>query len=103
MSQKDPIFSEPVTLEEPIVRGEQTIASVQLRKPQSGDLRGTKLTDLLQLDVTALHAVLPRVTQPTLTSADVSKLEPADLLALGGEVVNFLLPKSDRVPPSPTA
>ena len=103
MSAKTPIFSNPVALEEPIVRGEQTIDSVQVRKPGAGELRGTKLTDLLQMDVAALQLVLPRVTQPTLTSPDIAKLEPADLLALGGELVNFLLPKSERAIASPTA
>lgn len=103
MSTKAPIYSQPVTLEEPIVRGEQTIASVQIRKPVAGELRGTKMTDLLQMDVNAMQAVLPRVTNPTLHAAELQQLEPADLLALAGEVVNFLLPKSERVSPSPTA
>ncbi|UII65648.1 phage tail assembly protein [Xanthomonas translucens] len=103
MSAKTPTFSNPVPLEESIVRGEQTITSVQVRKPGAGELRGAKLTDLLQMDVSALQLVLPRVTQPTLTGPDIAQLEPADLLALGGELVNFLLPKSERANVSPTA
>ena len=81
-----------VTLDAPIVRGSQTIASVDLRRPKSGELRGVNLSDLAQLDVTALIKVLPRVSMPTLTSADVESLDPSDLMKLGSEVVGFLLP-----------
>lgn len=81
-----------VTLDSPIVRGAQTITSVGLRRPKSGELRGVNLSDLAQLDVAALIKVLPRVSLPTLTSADVESLDPSDLMKLGGEVVGFLLP-----------
>jgi hypothetical protein len=97
-----PTYSSPVQLEQPIVRGEQTISEICIRKPGAGELRGLKLTDLLQMDVTALTTVLPRVTSPTLTSADVSAMDPVDLLALGGEVVGFFLSKSERGVLSPT-
>jgi hypothetical protein len=85
-----------VTLDIPIVRGSQTITSVDLRRPKSGELRGVNLSDLAQLDVAALIKVLPRVSMPTLTSADVEGLDPSDLMKLGGEVVGFLLPSQKR-------
>jgi hypothetical protein len=85
-----------VTLDTPIVRGAQTIDQVTLRKPDSGALRGLTLVDLSQLDVNALHKVLPRISQPTLTPADCQALDPADLLALGAEVSGFLLQKAKR-------
>lgn len=81
-----------VALDTPIVRGTQTIASVDLRRPKSGELRGVNLSDLAQLDVAALIKVLPRVSMPTLTSADVEGLDPSDLMKLGAEIVGFLLP-----------
>lgn len=85
-----------VTLDTPIRRGEQTISAVTVRKPSAGELRGIALSDLLQMDVGALHTVLPRITSPTLTTADVSNLEPSDLVQLAGVVVGFLLPKAAR-------
>jgi hypothetical protein len=81
-----------VTLDTPIVRGAQTIASVDLRRPKSGELRGVNLSDLAQLDVSALIKVLPRVSMPTLTGSDVENLDPSDLMKLGAEIVGFLLP-----------
>lgn len=86
-------MSEAITLDEPVKRGEQEIATVQVRKPKSGELRGTNLTDLLQMDVVALNRVLPRITVPNLTEHEVAALDPADLMQLGTEVSNFLLPK----------
>lgn len=85
-----------IPLEQPIKRGEQTISTIQVRKPGSGELRGCSLVDLMRMDVTALHVVLPRITTPTLTQHDVSKLDPADLTQLGTAVTNFLLPKSAK-------
>ncbi|HEY5804868.1 MAG TPA: phage tail assembly protein [Lysobacter sp.] len=85
-----------VTLEEPIQRGDQKITTVTVRKPAAGELRGVSLAELLQLDVASLITVLPRITSPILTQADVAKLEPADLLQLGGKVAGFLLTKAAK-------
>lgn len=85
-----------IDLDTPIKRGEQEISQVQLRKPGAGELRGVSLADLLQMDVGALITVLPRITTPTLTPADVSGMDPADLVQLAGGVVGFLLPKAAR-------
>lgn len=83
-----------ITLETPLQRGEQPITHVTLRKPRSGELRGVALTDLLQMDVTALQTVLPRITSPMLHKADVLNLDPADLVQLGSKVSSFLLTKA---------
>jgi hypothetical protein len=89
MSTKDNI----VTLNTPITRGEQKIEKITMRKPMSGELRGANLTDLLQMDVNALHKVLPRITDPMLTEAEVAALDPADLVQCGAMVMGFLLSK----------
>lgn len=85
-----------VTLDQPIVRGEQTIDKLQIRKPQSGELRGLSLVSIGQLKVDELTKLLPRITIPTLSEAEVGKMDPADLLAAGAEVGRFLLQKADR-------
>lgn len=86
-----------VTLDEPVQRGDQTITTVQLRKPKAGELRGISLSDLAELDVAALQRVLPRITIPSLTQQEVDALELCDLTALGAKVATFLLKKADRV------
>lgn len=85
-----------IPLEEPIERGTQTITHVTVRKPKSGELRGTQLVNLLHMDVAALEIVLPRITQPTLTKAEVANLDPADLTQFGVEVSGFLLTRANR-------
>ncbi|MBP2844063.1 MULTISPECIES: phage tail assembly protein [Dickeya] len=85
-----------VTLDSPLKRGEAVIESIAVRKPTSGALRGVRLQALMELDVNAVMVVLPRVTTPALTAAEVLELDPADLVALSVEVVTFLLPKSAR-------
>lgn len=85
-----------VDLDEPIIRGATKIASITLRKPNAGSLRGASLMDLAQMDVAALIKVLPRISDPTLTEPEVAKMAPADLAACGTEVATFLLRKRDR-------
>lgn len=95
--------NQTVTLDTPITRGEQTITAIDLRKPEAGSLRGVNLNDLLHMDVNALITVLPRVSTPTLTAHEVSRMDPADLLQLGSVVAGFLLPKSALAGQSPAA
>ena len=88
-----------ITLDAPIVRGangEQTITEVTLRKPAAGELRGTTLNALVNLDVDALGKVLPRISSPALTEFDVQQMDPADLVQLGVAFADFLLPKRAR-------
>jgi len=85
-----------VLLDTPILRGKNQIDSLTLRKPQSGELRGVHLVDLLNLDVGALLKVLPRITSPSITAPEAAGMDPADLLACGNKVAHFLLQKSVR-------
>jgi hypothetical protein len=85
-----------IDLDQPIKRGETEIKSITLRKPLSGELRGVNLTDLLQMDVSALVRVVPRISEPTLTEQEVQAMDPADLFQIGSAVSVFLLPRSMR-------
>ena len=85
-----------IPLDTPIQRGGQTITHVQVRKPNAGALRGLSLVEVLQMNVTALQTLLPRVTEPPLLKNEVATMDPADLVALGTEVVAFLVPKAQR-------
>jgi hypothetical protein len=92
--KKDPNTHE---LDTPLVRGKQSITHVTLRKPTSGELRGTSLSDLENLDVAALQKVLPRISSPTLTDTDVARMDPADLVQLGGIFSGFLMPTAVKL------
>jgi hypothetical protein len=91
-----------ITLDVPLDRpGGEPITTVRVRKPNSGELRGLTLMALSQLDYGALETLLPRITTPILHKADIAKLDPADLMQLGGEVMDFLLPKAAKEAVSP--
>ena len=92
-----------ITLDTPIVRGELTIDTVEVRKPKSGALRGLSLSALLNLDYGALETLLPRITNPVLSKQDVAELDPSDLTQLGSEVMDFLLPKDAKAALSPNS
>jgi hypothetical protein len=83
-----------VTLDTQIQRGETTITEVKVIKPTAGALRGVGLAAVANADVDALLVILPRVTYPSLTKEECARLELTDLVALAGEVVGFLSPKS---------
>ncbi|VWC91166.1 phage tail protein E [Burkholderia lata] len=85
-----------ITLDQPIQRGDTEITAVTLRKPMAGELRGVSLTELVNLDVTALQKVIPRITTPTLNEIEVAQLDPADLLQIGGVMSGFFLTKAMR-------
>jgi len=86
--------NETITLDTPIVRGEQQVTSITLRKPMAGELRGVNLMAIMQMDVAAAITLLPRITAPALTTQEVERMDPADLLQLTSTVTGFLLPKS---------
>ncbi|WJV52958.1 phage tail assembly protein [Prodigiosinella aquatilis] len=97
MENDDTLTTEKtVTLDTPLKRGDTTLTHITVRKPSAGALRGTRLQPLMEMDVNALTVILPRVTTPALTTAEVMELDPADLISLSVEVVSFLLPKSVR-------
>ncbi len=85
-----------VELDDPIKRGNVVIDSVDVRKPSAGELRGVSLMDVAQMDVLALRKVLPRITNPSLTDAEVGQLSLADMMQFGVIVSAFLLTKQQK-------
>ncbi len=80
-----------VELEVPIKRGETTISSVTLNKPNVGTLRNLSLQDVLKWDVSAVNTVLTRITMPTLSLNEINEMEVSDYTSLAAELTNFLL------------
>lgn len=85
--------TQKITLEAPIARGENRIDALELRKPNSGALRGVSLRGLLDLQADDIIKVLPRISEPTITDHEAARLDPADLLQAGGVIAGFLLPR----------
>lgn len=94
-SPKDPNTT-TIELDTPIVRGETTISTLTIKKPDAGQLRGVKLMDLIQMDIDAIIKVTPRITTPIITENDVASLDPVDLLTVSTAVVGFFQTKAER-------
>lgn len=91
-----------VTLDAAIdINGEKT-QHLTLRKPKAGEMRGLKLTDVMQMDVNALITLIPRIATPAPSPAQVADLEPADLTRLGVKVLGFFGDPNtiDQAPPT---
>jgi len=85
-----------VTLDNPLDRGGTEIVDITVRKPRGGDLRGTKLTELYAADVVAMSIVIPRISEPMIHRQEFMDMDGEDIAQLSGEVINFLLTKSQR-------
>ena len=100
MSSSTPIASSPeqatVQLETPLQRGEHCIDTLTLRKPKAGELRGLNLADITRCDVNAIHALLPRISSPTLTTAEIAELDIVDLSEIAFKIMEFFLSKTAR-------
>lgn len=85
-----------VELDDPVKRGNTVIESIDIRKPNAGELRGVSLMDVAQMDVLALRKVLPRITIPSLTDAEIGNLSLSDMMQCGVIVAGFLLTKQQK-------
>lgn len=85
--------TEVVELETPLQRGKTTVTEITVRKPMSGGMRGVGLVDIMNLDVAALTKVLPRITSPALTEAELKQMDVVDLVQMGTALNGFLTPK----------
>lgn len=86
-----------VTLDNPLKRGGVEINSVIVRKPMGGDLRGTELVKVYNMDVVSMAQIIPRITEPTIHRPEFMAMDGEDIASLSGEVVGFLLTKSQKV------
>lgn len=86
-----------ITLDTPIKRGDQVIEHVTVAKPTAGSLRNCSIVNVVQMDVTTLTTLLPRITTPTLTEADIKTMDVADLTAIATEVSGFFVKAADKI------
>ncbi|MEC7120353.1 MAG: phage tail assembly protein [Pseudomonadota bacterium] len=84
---------ETVDLDEPIQRGDNLITRITLRRPQAGELRGISLLAVMQMDTNTLITLLPRISDPVLTTPELTRMNLADIVQLATVVANFHVPK----------
>lgn len=84
-----------VTLSTAIRIDGKSVTGIDLRKPRTGELRGLKMTDVIQMDTDTMITLLARITRPPLSPDQVAALDPADFMALCSRVLHFFVPKSE--------
>ncbi len=77
------------TLPDPIKIGDKKVREIVLREPMAGEMRGLKLADVLQLDVSAMITLIPRISSPPLTGAQVAGMAPRNFTAVTTQVMPF--------------
>lgn len=85
-----------VTLEQPIPRESGPVTALQLRKPKAGEMRGLKVGDLFNGEVTAVLALLPRIATPFITDAEANELASEDLAEIAGTVTGFFMTAAQK-------
>ncbi len=85
------IFSAPLKLANGSTITEVTITETMR---QVGALRDLKLFDVMTSDVNSLITLLPRVTHPRLSEADVATMPVQDFTQLAAAIADFLAPTS---------
>ncbi len=76
----------------PIKVGETEITQLTLNKPNTGQLRGCKLVDVLQMDVDAHAILIPRICNELSSSQLFMKLDTSDVVVVMSKVVGFFTP-----------
>ena len=69
--------------------------TIVVKKPMGGALRGTNLGGIIRMDYDQIALIMPRITTPVLLPATM-EIDPADIAQVGGELVDFLLPKAAK-------
>lgn len=81
-----------MTLTRPIRRGDDTeLCVLTLREPRPGDLHGLNVTDLLQMNATALLTLLPRISVDGLTPHEAMQLAFGDVVQVGSAIIGFAM------------
>lgn len=75
-------MTKKVTLAQGIIRGEDEIKEITIRKPLTKQLRGTSITRLAEMDAEQWQIVLQRVTIPKLEKTDLARMNVADFVTL---------------------
>jgi hypothetical protein len=80
-----------VSLFRPLQKGDATVYSITLTEPSVGELRGLKLSDILQMDVTAHMTLWSRINAEGLSVHELNELSVADLTQLSSKTMLFFV------------
>lgn len=79
-----------VTLDTPIMRGENAISHFVMRKPVGGTLRGVNMGPLSQGSYDEVRKIIPRISDPVILATELDQMGAEDLMTITGELMDFL-------------
>lgn len=81
-----------IVLNSPIQRENgNNIDTLNLRKPNAGELRGLKVPDVVNGDVNTIIALLPRITTPVIGQHEAEALDLEDFGEIAGAIYGFFM------------
>lgn len=93
MFDQNPNEMKTVPLEQPIKRDGGDITALQLRRFDSGALRGVSMAKLGELQLDEVRKVVPRISIPTITETEFDGIDGADMLEICLALSDFLFTK----------
>lgn len=85
-----------IDLIEPVKRGETEISTIILSKPKGPALYGLSLPAIVGLQFQAMYQVIPKISEPPLTTEEAENLDPGDQHAIGNAIRDFFMLKAER-------
>lgn len=86
---KDQRETRIATLATPIIKDDVEVTSIEIRKPNSGNLRGLSLIDVCEMKFEAGEVLLPRIS--SLNERDLLNLAPENWAPLLTTVASFFV------------
>ncbi len=81
-----------VPLSSPLTIDGEEVSEITLRKPATGELRGLSMVDILRMETDTMFKLLPRITQPALSPAVLSRdIQPEDFTELATKTLLFFV------------
>lgn len=86
-----PTKNKTVKLSVPVKIDGKNTSEIGLRCPKTGELRGLMLANVVQMETSSMLKLLPRITVPPMSEAQIADLPPADFFTMTREAVGFFI------------
>lgn len=90
-------MTKTVTLAQGILRGENRITDITVRKPLTKQLRGVSISRLLEMNADDWQIVLPRVTTPKVDKVDFAQMTVTDFTKLCSTAAELMFEDAEEI------
>ncbi|MBS6009450.1 MAG: phage tail assembly protein [Haemophilus parahaemolyticus] len=90
-------MTKTVTLAQGILRGENRITDITVRKPLTKQLRGVSISHLIEMNADDWQIVLPRVTTPKVDKVDFAQMTVTDFTKLCSTAAELMFEDAEEI------